>query len=121
MEEIKDDENTKTSKQSENKMRTKFSSTSHMWKVSAVIFLVAFVFHLISFGSPFWIEEKSITNSTYIGMWSICSSVSDCSFRNDNSGWYLFNGSYLPLCKKCRYFQYISINLFKVAFHFHYF
>ena len=87
LEEIKEEEAAeKKEEKSQNTFKSRLASTSHIWKASAVIIIVAFLFHLISFGSPFWIKVKGATNQTYIGLWSICSSVSDCNFRGDNSG-----------------------------------
>ena len=74
-----EDENTDT-------IKKRIASTSHTWKVSVVLFVIGFLFHIISFGTPFWIVVKGVSNSTYVGIWNSCSSISSCDLRTDNAG-----------------------------------
>ena len=68
-------------------LKTRIASTSHIWKISAVLFVIGFILHIISFGTPFWIVLRDVSNSTNIGIWNRCTSISSCEMRNDNTGW----------------------------------
>ena len=69
--------------------RRKFETTRFWWKLASTVFLVGFVFQVLSFSTPYWLAFDDVKGDVrYIGLWSTCNgtSISGCIVRNDTTG-----------------------------------
>jgi len=58
------------------------------WRILTVLFLIGYLFHVIAFGTPFWMitSENNGNDVTNVGIWSACTTISNCTMPNGEAG-----------------------------------
>lgn len=82
-------ENTRIDKQNKPKsqIRQNIETTTWPWRISCLSFILGFIFHVISYGTPHWIIiDIPPDGEMRAGFWGACVEGSGCSFRNATTG-----------------------------------
>ncbi|KAL4226178.1 hypothetical protein ACF0H5_014164 [Mactra antiquata] len=66
--------------------RQNMETTEWPWRIACVCFCLGLMFHIISYGTPYWIEiQVASGDAMHAGIWSTCVDGSGCSFRNSTT------------------------------------
>lgn len=58
------------------------------WRVATSLFLIGYLFHVIAYATPYWMitSDNNGNDITKVGIWSACTTISNCTFVNDSPG-----------------------------------
>ena len=64
---------------------------SWIWKIASLVFLIGFLFQMIAYATPHWIDVSDASGDVIgYGLWSSCTTLSSCTFRGLESRKFFF-------------------------------
>ncbi|XP_061166775.1 uncharacterized protein LOC133175647 [Saccostrea echinata] len=70
--------------------------------IGFILAIIAFVFHLIGFASPYWINSDSFTRAVHYGLWKVCGVFSSgCADITNPADWLKASQAFAVLAFIC--------------------
>lgn len=58
------------------------------WRIIISLFLIGYLFEIMAYATPYWMITSDANDNDVmsVGLWSACTTISNCTFRGDDAG-----------------------------------